>query len=99
MLNINKAVKDGSAVISLEGRLDATNAHELEDAIKEVLPGLTDLTLDFEKLEYLSSNGLRVLLLAQKAMNEQGSMKVCKVSEPIMEIFEITGFLDVLTVE
>ena len=99
MLNIDKTQNGESAVFALEGRLDTLTVSELESAIKEALPGLTELTFDFEKLDYISSSGLRVLLLAQKAMNGKGTMKVCKVSEAIMEIFEMTGFSDVLTIE
>ena len=99
MLNIEKKQEGEKAEILLDGRLDTVTAPELEEELKKIYPETSELVIDFEKLEYLSSNGLRMLLLAQKAMNEQGSMKVCKVSEPIMEIFEITGFLDVLTIE
>ena len=99
MLNIHKSVANGSAVVSLEGRLDTITAPELETAIKDVLPGLSGLTLDLGKLEYISSAGLRVLLSAQKAMNQQGGMTVKNVNETIMEIFEVTGFSDILTIE
>ena len=99
MLNIKKTVKDGNSVIAPEGRLDTITAPELEAAIKETLPGITYLTLDLKNLEYISSAGLRVLLSAQKAMNAQGEMKVCNVNDTIMEIFEVTGFCDVLTIE
>ena len=71
----------------------------LEKVLKEALPGVSDLTLDFADLEYISSAGLRVLLAAQKTMNRQGSMKIVHVCETIMEIFEVTGFLDILTIE
>lgn len=98
MLNINKNVKDGAITFALEGRLDTVTAPELEKEIKESLPGLTELTFDLEKLEYVSSAGLRVFLSAQKAMNAQGEMKVCHVNETVMEIFEVTGFSDILTI-
>ncbi len=92
--------KDGGALtIALEGRLDTTTAPELDEKLKDSLEGITDLTLDMEKLEYLSSAGLRVLLLAQKAMNKQGSMVVKNVNETIQEIFEITGFVEILTIQ
>ena len=84
--------------LTLEGRLDTTTAPELDEAIKSALDSITDLTLDLEKLEYLSSAGLRVLLAAQKAMNKQGTMTVKNVGENIMEIFEITGFSEILTI-
>ena len=92
--------KNGSTLtVSLEGRLDTMTAPELEKELKASLDGVTALIFDFEKLEYISSAGLRVLLSAQKIMNRQGSMKVKNVSETIMEIFKVTGFLDILTVE
>ena len=99
MLNINKTIEDGKALFKLEGRLDTVTAPELEQELKEALPGLTDLTLDFGDLAYISSAGLRVLLSAQKTMNQQGGMKIVNVGETIMEIFEVTGFTDILTIE
>ena len=91
---------NGSALtVALGGRLDTTTAPELEAAVKEILPGLKTLTFDLEKLEYISSAGLRVLLSAQKSMSKQGEMKVRNVNETISEIFEVTGFSDILTVE
>lgn len=98
MLTINKTIENGSAVFALEGRLDTVTAPELEKELKESLDGVAELTLDFEKLEYISSAGLRVLLAAQKVMNRQGSMKLVRVGETIMEIFEVTGFSDILTI-
>ena len=92
--------KNGNALtIALEGRLDTMTAPELEAALKTALEGVLDLTFDFEKLDYISSAGLRVLLAAQKTMNQQGSMKVKNANEIIMEIFEVTGFADILTIE
>ena len=85
--------------VALEGRLDTTTAPELEADLKNSLDGLTVLILDFEKLEYISSAGLRVLLSAQKVMNRQGEMKVLHVNETILDIFEVTGFSDILTIE
>ncbi len=99
MLNINKTIQNGDAVLVLEGRLDTITAPELERELKESLEGVSTLTLDFEKLEYISSAGLRVLLAAQKLMAKQGGMKLCHVNETIMEIFEVTGFSDILTIE
>ena len=98
MLNINKTIENGKAILAPEGRLDTVTAPALEQAIKEILPELTELTLDLEKLEYISSAGLRVLLSAQKAMNSRGEMKVCHVNETVMEIFDVTGFSDILTI-
>ena len=99
MLTINKTVENGKAILSPEGRLDTVTAPEMENAVKEVLPGIDELTFDFAKLEYISSAGLRVLLSAQKAMNTQGKMTVVNVNGTIMEIFEVTGFSDILTIE
>lgn len=92
--------KNGSALtLALEGRLETTTAPELEAVLKEELDGLTALMFDFSKLEYISSAGLRVILAAQKAMSKQGSMKVVNVNDIITEIFEITGFSEILTIE
>ena len=99
MLNIQKTIDDTAAVFALEGHLDTMTAPKLEQALQEVLPGLTDLTLDFANLDYISSAGLRVLLSAQKQMNRRGSMKLTNVSRAIMDVFEVTGFCDILTIE
>ena len=98
MLNIQKTIENGNATFALEGRLDTVTAPELEKQLKDSFEGLRELTLDFSKLEYISSAGLRVLLAAQKIMNQQGSLKVTNVNETIMEIFEVTGFSDILTI-
>ena len=98
-MTINKK-QDGSAlVIALEGRLDTTTAPDLEKELKASLDGVTDLTLDRAKLDYISSAGLRVLLTAHKTMMKQGQMKVTNVSEIVREVFEVTGFSDILTIE
>ena len=99
MLNINKTIENGKALFALTGRLDTTTAPDLEKALKESLGGVSELALDFAGLEYISSAGLRVLLSAQKIMNKQGSMKLKNVNETIREIFEVTGFSEILTVE
>ena len=99
MLNIQKTIENGNAAFALEGRLDTVTAPDLEKELKESFDGVNELTLDFSKLEYISSAGLRVLLAAQKVMDRQGSMKVTNVNETIMEIFEVTGFSDILTIE
>ena len=92
--------KNGNALnLALEGRLDTMTAPQLEAALKEALPGVEALTFDLEKLEYISSAGLRVLLSAQKTMNKQGTMKMIHANEMIMEIFEVTGFADILNIE
>ena len=99
MLNIEKKPNGAELTVALTGRLDTTTAPQLESAVKESLDGVTALTFDMDALEYISSAGLRVLLSAQKIMNRQGEMKVTHVSETIMEIFEVTGFSDILTIE
>ena len=98
-MTINKTLKDTVMTLALEGRLGTTTAPELEKELKDSLDGVTDLTFDLEKLEYISSAGLRVLLSAQKTMNKQGAMKLVHVGEVIMEIFEVTGFSDILTIQ
>ena len=85
--------------VKVSGRLDTTTAPELEAEVMGAISGVTKLVLNFEALEYLSSAGLRVLLQAQKTMNKQGEMVVRNVNETISEIFEVTGFSDVLTIE
>ena len=99
MLNITKNLTDDQATVLLEGRLDTVTAPELEAELKEILPHAHTLVFDFEKLEYISSAGLRVLLAAQKRMAKEGEMKVVHVGETIMEIFEVTGFSEILTIE
>lgn len=98
-MNIVKT-QDGSVLtVALEGRLDSVTAPELDADIKASLDGVTELVLDFEKLDYISSAGLRVLLSAHKTMSQQGSMKVVRPNESVKEIFDITGFSEILTVE
>ncbi len=98
-MNITEKKNGNELCISLEGRLDTTTAPELEKVLSGSLDGVTELTFDMSALDYLSSAGLRILLGAQKRMNKQGSMKVTNVNETIMEIFEVTGFADILTIE
>lgn len=98
-MTINKTLEDGKLLLALEGRLDTTTAPKLEEELKASFDGVKELKLDFEKLEYISSAGLRVLLAAQKQMNKQGSMVICNVCEDIQEVFDITGFADILTIE
>jgi len=98
-MTINKNLNGSTLCIALEGRLDTTTAPELENELKVSLNGVTELILDFEKLDYISSAGLRVLLSAQKIMTKQGSMKIIHVNEMVMEVFEVTGFADILTIE
>ncbi len=98
-MNIIKIMDENKLSISLEGRLDTTTAPDLEKALEGSLDGVSELVIDMGGLDYLSSAGLRILLGAQKSMNKQGSMKVTNVNETIMEIFEVTGFADILTIE
>ncbi len=99
MLNINKEKKGTACTYFLEGRLDTTTAPQLEGDIKESIEGVESLVMDLSKLEYISSAGLRVLLSAQKTMNKQGSMVVRNVRDEVNEIFDVTGFADILTIE
>ncbi|MDU7706218.1 MAG: STAS domain-containing protein [Clostridium sp.] len=98
-MTINKTEDGSTLVLALEGRLDTTTAPELEAVLKESLDGVGTLVLDMEGLVYLSSAGLRVILGAQKQMNQQGNMVVRYVNDTIMEVFEVTGFTDILTIE
>ena len=99
MLNTNEETDGTSLIVTLEGRLDTTTAPELEGLLKESLEDKTELRLDIKDLEYISSAGLRVLLSAQKVMSKQGSMVVQNASAAVKEIFEVTGFSDILTIE
>lgn len=98
-MTINKNINGSTLSLSVEGRLDTTTAPQLEAELSTSLTGVTRLELDFAGLEYVSSAGLRVILSAQKTMNKQGSMVIRNVSETVMEVFEITGFSDILTIE
>ena len=98
-MNIEQKRNGSALTIAPEGYLDTTTAPELKAVLETALAGVKELTFDFEKLEYISSSGLRMLLLAQKTMNEQGTMKVIHANSIILEIFEVTGFADVLTLE
>ena len=99
MLNTQMIKEDGTLVVFLEGQLDTSTAPQLEEELKNSLDGVTSLTFDIKKLAYISSAGLRVLLYAQKTMNGRGEMKGANVNEMIAEIFEITGFSEILTIE
>ncbi len=98
-MKIEKQLKGSEIVISLAGRLDTITAPELEEELNSSLVDAEKLTFDMEKLEYISSAGLRVLLSAQKKMSKKGGMVVKHVSEEVMEIFEVTGFADILVIE
>lgn len=98
-MTINKTQNGSELMLKLIGRLDTTTAPQFEAELKQNVSGVTALTLDFAELEYISSAGLRVLLSAQKVMNKQGSMVIRHVNETISEVFEVTGFSDILTIE
>ena len=98
-MTIEKNLNGNSLTLNLAGRLDTTTAPELEAVVDNSLAGVQELVLDMEALEYISSAGLRVILKAQQMMNAQGSMKLIHVNDTIMEVFDITGFVDILTIE
>ena len=98
-MNINIKKENGSTIFEISGRLDTTTAPELENAINGEGEALKSLVLDFNGVDYISSAGLRVLLTAQKKMNVQGSMELVGVSEAVMDIFEMTGFADILVIK
>ena len=98
-MTITKKQNGTSLEIALEGRLDTMTAPELEAELSKSLDGITDLTLDFSALEYISSAGLRVLLSSHKAMMSKGGMKIIHVNDVVQEVFEVTGFSDILTIE
>ena len=98
-MNIIKNVEDKKLTLAVEGRLDTTTAPELEEVVKESVEGIEELEMDFSKLEYISSAGLRVLLATQKIMSEKGSMVIKGANETVKEVFDVTGFCDILTIE
>ena len=98
-MTIEKIINGEEATLVISGRLDTQTAPELEIELDAVLGGVKDLTFNMANLEYISSAGLRVILKAQKIMNAQGAMKITGVNDSIMEVFDITGFLDILTIE
>lgn len=98
-MTIEKKIENENVTLLITGRLDTTTAPELEKTLDGILDGTKELVFDMTGLEYISSAGLRVILKAQKAMNTQGSMKLTGVNDSIMEVFDITGFLDILTIE
>ena len=98
-MKIIKTQNDCSLLLELQGRLDTLTAPELEAVISTELDGITELTIDCKYLEYISSAGLRVLLFAQKTMNSKGRMKVRNTNDMVKEIFDITGFSEILTIE
>jgi len=98
-LEVNVEKIDNTSIVSVDGRVDTTSAPQLGDALTGAMEGIEKLVLDFAKVDYISSSGLRVLLSAQKTMNKQGSMVIKNVSTEIMDIFDVTGFTDILTIE
>lgn len=98
-MNIQKTVSGTTLTVALEGRLDTTTAPKLEEELRSSVDGITRLVFDLAKLEYISSAGLRVLLAMQKLMNRQGAMLLRNVNEAVMEVFEVTGFSDILRIE
>ena len=98
-MTINKTLNGSDLVIALEGRLDTMTAPELEAEMNASLKSADSLTMDFSKLDYISSAGLRVLLSAHKVMSAKGGMKVTNVNEVVQEVFEVTGFSDILDIE
>lgn len=99
IMTINKISEGEKLTLALSGRLDTNSSPALEAELKQSVSGVKELIFDFSGVEYISSAGLRILLAAQKVMNRQGSMKLIGVNEDIMEVFEITGFSDILTIE
>jgi len=98
-MTISKELKNDALIIKVSGRLDTNTSPDLEQELKSSLDDIHELIFEFQELDYISSAGLRVLLAAQKIMNNQGSMKLTGVRPEIMEIFEVTGFTDILTIE
>ena len=98
-MTVEKTTNCGELTVSLAGRLDTVTAPELEAELREIAPDVKKLTLDFSGLEYISSAGLRVILAAQKAMSAQGEMSIRNANDNILEVFAITGFSDILTIE
>ena len=98
-MKITKQQNGNTLTLALEGRLDTVTAPELEEELKASIPGADSLVLDLSNLEYISSAGLRVLLSAQKTMNKQGSMTIRNVNSDVMDVFDVTGFVDILNIE
>ena len=98
-MEIKKEQNGGALQIALTGRLDAVSAPDLDKVVQNELTGITELTFDFKELVYVASAGLRVLLLAQKRMKKQGTMKLVHVNPDVKDVLEMTGFIDFLTIE
>ena len=98
-MNITTNLEGTKLTVAVEGKLGTTSASELEKALKNSINGVTELVFDLEKLEYMASAGLRVLLASAKVMKKQGTMKIVNVTEPVMDVFTFTGMADVMDVE
>ncbi|MEG0839021.1 MAG: STAS domain-containing protein [Hydrogenoanaerobacterium sp.] len=98
-MTINKTLNETELTLALSGRLDTTTAPQLETELKASMDNVNSLIMDFKSLDYISSAGLRVLLSAQKVMSKQGKMVIRNVNDTILEVFEVTGFNDILTIE
>ena len=98
-MKIEKMIQGSELTVTLEGRLDTASAPDFEVVVKNELGGITSFVLDLKKLQYTSSAGLRTILLAQKTMNKQGELIIKNVCETVMEVFEMTGLADLLTIE
>ncbi len=98
-MNIKTKTENSKLSVSISGRIDTVTAPEFDSQVKSKLDGISELVLDFANVNYISSAGLRVLLMLQKKMNKQGSMKLINVNETIVDVFEVTGFSDILTIE
>ena len=99
MLYVDKELQGDTLTVSLDGRLDTATSPDFEAELKSNLDGVKNLVFDFEKLEYISSAGLRVMLSAQKIMNKQGEMSIKNASDDVLEVFEITGFIDIINIQ
>ena len=98
-MTIEKNLEGSKLTVSLKGRLDTTTSPQLEGELRTAMNGITELVFDLSDLEYISSAGLRVLLSAQKTMNRQGSMLIRNANSDVMDVFEVTGFVDILNIE
>lgn len=99
MLEVNKHSENGKGTIELIGELDTTSSVEFEKSLDGFLDDLTDLTIDMKKLDYITSAGLRVLLYIEQTMEDQGEMRVINVCEDVMDVFEVSGFSEVLNIQ
>ncbi|KZX14623.1 putative anti-sigma factor antagonist BtrV [Methanobrevibacter cuticularis] len=98
-MNIEKKIEGNKLLVKINGRLDTNTSPEFEKELKNDLPGIKELIFDFNDLMYISSSGLRVILSTEKIMNKQGNMIIKNVNDLVMEVFEVTGFIDILTIE